>query len=130
LTLEEKYPIADFRLNEWATWLSSDTSKLGFSSCSPEQKSPGGSSICFIPDNDRAEEIERILCELKQECQQSIDWKNLRMDVHKVNWMSAIKQRYLWRQSRKDCARRMSVSESTYDKIIRDALQYFEQRLS
>lgn len=58
------------RLDEWARWLraSSSTHALGYPSAAPfvQQRTSSSFMPAGEPDNDRAEEMERIMCRLRE----------------------------------------------------------------
>lgn len=57
------------RLDEWARWLRASLSgaALGYPSAAPfvQQRTSGSFIPAGEPDNDRAEEVERIMCRLR-----------------------------------------------------------------
>lgn len=58
------------RLDEWARWqrASSSTHALGYPSAAPfvQERTSSSFTPAGEPDNDRAEEVERIMCRLRE----------------------------------------------------------------
>lgn len=100
------------RLDEWARWLraSSSTHALGYPSASPfvQQRTSSSFTPAGEPDNDRAEEVERIMCKLR-DCRRTL-----------------YKALHVWYVARNDdgeqlslmtCAQECSVSVAQYRRL-------------
>jgi hypothetical protein len=112
-----EYHLADRRLKQWADWLHEETAlkQLGYPTCSPEQKTPGTQSGRMEKHNQEAEEVERLLSELK------FKW----YDVYQ-----ALMAYYFIGLSVRASADRNRISPVTFQKYLNTGMGWMEAMLS